>query len=188
MKTLVGLTTIVLAFGGCKSETARKADNAAENVQEQRKDLNKAQAKLDDERKDIAGQKKEMIDESKNIAKQGAELAKAESEFEFRRMARVNTMRAELAVLATQPNLISTMSQNFALTDAGRVKVNEKLALFQMRLDETRNLIEGLMKVDAAQWTARHDAVRDAMKKLDDARDEAWDALEDAPRVAPPAS
>jgi len=188
MKTLVGLTAVLLAFGGCKSESARKADNAAKNVQAQRKDLDKAQAALNDERKEIAEQKKDMLDESKSIAKEGAELAKANSEFEFRRMARVNALRAELAVIATQPNLISTMAQNFALTDDGRAKVSEKLSVFQLRLDEARNQIEALIRVDAAQWTARHDAVRDAMKRVDAARDAAWDALDDAPRVARPAS
>ena len=188
MKTLVGLTAVLLAFGGCKPESARKADNAAENVTEQRRDLEKAESALSDERKDIAEEQKAILGESKQIAKEGAELAKAQSEFEFRRTARINALRAELAVLATQPNLISTMSQNFALTDDARAHISEKLAVFQLRLDEARNMIEGLVHVDAAQWTARHDAVRDAMKRVDDARDGAWDALEDAPRVERPAS
>src|SRR5262245_33633045 len=104
MTTLVGLTTVALAFAGCR--TAHEPDNA--EVEE---------------------------------PLFGPDLAQAHSELAFRRMARINALRAEHAVIATQPNLISTMAQNFGLTDDGRALVDEKLSYFQMHLDETKNLI-----------------------------------------------
>jgi hypothetical protein len=62
-------------------------------------------------------------------------------------------------------------------------QVKEKLDVLQLRLDETKNMIEGLRHVDAGHWKDRDDKVENAMQSLDDARKDAWKAVEDAPRV-----
>jgi hypothetical protein len=85
---------------------------------------------------------------------------------------RDRALEAELQVIATQPIIISTMARVFPLTEAGRARVTEKLEAMQMRFDEAKNLVE-----------AGDPQAREAMKKLDDARKDAWDALDNAPRV-----
>ena len=85
---------------------------------------------------------------------------------------RDRALEAELSVIATQPVIISTMARVFPLTEAGRARVTEKLEALQMRYDEAKNLVE-----------AGDPQARAAMQKLDDARKEAWDALDKAPRV-----
>jgi hypothetical protein len=79
--------------------------------------------------------------------------------------------------------LISVMATNFPLTDAGRGDVNVKLIAFQLLLDETGNLIEGLQTVPADVWVERDEATAAAMSRLDAARLEAWNALDKAPRL-----
>ena len=161
MKKLV-LLAAVICLAACKSESSRKANNAADHVLEQREELTEG---------------------SKEVAKESSELMKAEETFAFRRQARVQVLRATHSAVGTQPMLISMMSANFDLTDAGRAAINERLTTFQRRLDEAANLIQGLQGVDAAEWEVRDEAVSEAMQKLEDARQAAWGALEDAPRV-----
>jgi hypothetical protein len=79
---------------------------------------------------------------------------------------------AQLQVIATQPVIISTMAAAFPLTEAGRAQVTEKLQALQMRFDEAKNLVE-----------SGDPQAADAVKRLDAARKEAWDALDKAPRV-----
>ena len=88
------------------------------------------------------------------------------------RQVRDRAPEVELQVIATQPIIINTMAQVFPLTEAGRAQVTEKLQALQMRFDEAKNLIE-----------AGDAQAPDAMKKLDAARKDAWDALDKAPRV-----
>jgi hypothetical protein len=116
-------------------------------------------------------------------ATEGRELATAEAKSEERKRVRVETLRAEHAIIASQSTLISVMAQSFPLTDQGRAEINEQLTRFQMRLDVAKNLIESLAAADAGVWKERHDAVRDAMSKLEETRADAWKALEDAPKV-----
>lgn len=79
---------------------------------------------------------------------------------------------AELQVIATQPVIISTMARVFPLTEEGRARVTAKLEALQMRFDEAKNLVE-----------AGDPRAADAVKKLDAARKDAWDALDKAPRT-----
>lgn len=181
MKNLFRFRNILVAVGliasqGCKSETARKADKAADRV------LDK-QADLRDEEKDVADKKVDEVEESKDVAKEASELAEAQSDFETRRAIRMNELRATHAVIASQPLLINTMAENFGLTDKGRTDVIDKLTVFQMRLDEAGNMIEGLQSATAADWKDRNDKASEAMERLDDARKDAWDTLEDADRL-----
>ena len=151
----VALLAIALAATGCKSESARKADNAAGQVKAEREHLDHA------------------INHSDDLGAPSGKLLKAQSEFDRRRRARVMTLRAEHSVTASQPMLIGIMARSFALSDAGRAAVDEKLTILQMRLDETKNMIEALDATDAAIWQERDDAVRTEMDKLETARRDA---------------
>jgi hypothetical protein len=162
---------IVIAFAGCKPETARKADRAAEDVLEQRADLKKA----------AQGEPHQVAVESK-------ELSAAAQRFTETKRIRIAALRGEHSVIATQIKLISTLAEHSPITDAGRADINNKLSAFQLRLDEAKNQIEGLAGAAVDTWEQRDDAVRDAMSALESARKAAWRALDDAPRIRPNAS
>jgi len=90
-----------------------------------------------------------------------------------RRELRVRSFDAQLKVIATQPIIINTMARVFPLTEAGRAQVTAKLQQLQMRFDEAKN---ALREADDSK-------VADAMKRLEEARKDAWDALDKAPRT-----
>jgi len=77
-----------------------------------------------------------------------------------------------LAAAHTFSLCVSILQVYYMLTEAGRARVIEKLEAMQMRYDEAKNLVE-----------AGDPRARDALKKLDEARADAWDALDKAPRV-----
>ena len=162
---------IALAFAGCKSETARKADRAAKDVLHQRADLEKA----------VQQQPVDAAAESK-------ELSAAAKQFIERRRIRIAALSGQHSVIASQLQLISTFAEYARITDAGRADINNKLSAFRMKLDEAINQIDGLREVGADSWQQRHDAVQDAMDALESARKSAWRALDDAPRIHPNAS
>lgn len=161
------LVAALIAADGCTRDSAERAEQAAEEVTAQRDDLERPQ---------------------RDIAEEQVELVEAESEFERTRALRIAVLRAEYEVIATQPMLISTMAKNFRLTDASRGEINEKLSVFQMRLDEAANFLLGLERADAEVWKERERAATKAMERLEEARKNAWDALDDAPKVDPSAS
>jgi chromosome segregation ATPase len=160
---------IVIAFAGCKPESARKADRAAKDVIEQRADLEKAE-------------------QPDQVALERKELSAAAQQFTESRRIRIAALRGEHSVIATQIRLISTLTEYSRITDGGRADINNKLSAFQMRLDEAKNQIEGLAGAAADAWEQRDDAVRDAMDALESARKAAWRSLDDAPRIHPNAS
>lgn len=162
---------IAIVFAGCKPESARQADRAADNVIEQRKDLKKA----------VQTEPTEVPAESK-------QLSRAAAQFIEKRRIRIAALRGEHSVIGTQLALISTLAEHSPITDAGRADINNKLSTFQMQFDIAGNHIEGLAGADVDVWNQRDDAVRDAMDALESARAEAWQALEDAPRIRPNAS
>lgn len=174
------LVLVALLAAACKPETSRRASKAADEVMDQREDvLRKAEA-LEREANET---KPELVKKSVDVLEEAAELTAAQQEFERRKTVRIQAVRAQHEVIATQPMLIATMSKSFRITDAARAEINEKLSVFQMRLDEAANLIQGLHNANADVWEERDDQARDAMKRLEDAREDAWDALDDAPTV-----
>jgi hypothetical protein len=167
----VALGLALVAAQGCK-DSARDANRAADRVVDKEHDLNKAPA--DRRLEDVA---------DSEVRKKRLELFDAAADFEAKRNIRIAALRSEHAVIASQPMLISTMVESFPLTDRGRADVNEKLTIFQLRLDESGNLIQGLNATNARTWKERNDAASEAMNRLEDARKDAWKALEDAPRT-----
>lgn len=125
----------------------------------------------------------DVKDESRDLMKEGIATRDAQKEFEYRRLVRVQTLRAVHSITAQQPMLISAVASSRALVEKDRAKIDEKVQLVQMRLDETANLIQGLDRVDADHWDGRERDVSDAMKRLEDAREDAWEALDDAKRI-----
>lgn len=144
-------------------ETAEEAGEAA------RDNANLAADTVDD-----------VKDESEDLLESSVEARDAQKEFEYQRLVRVQTLRAIHSIAATQPGVISALASSLPLVDADRAKLNEKLVLVQMRLDESANLIQGLEGVDANNWEPRERDVANAMNRLEDAREDAWEALDDA--------
>jgi hypothetical protein len=95
----------------------------------------------------------------------------------------MQTLRAVHGITASQSMLINAVASSLPLVDTDRAKINEKVQLIQMRLDESANLIQALETVDANNWEPRERDVSNAMNRLEDARQDAWDALDDAKRL-----
>lgn len=144
---------IVLAFAGCKPETARQADQAAKDVIEARK------------------------------GGEPHRRAAAEHRFTDKQRIRIAALRGEHSVIGSQLKMIGVFAQYARITDAGRADVNNHLTEFKRLLDEAKNQIEGLAKTAVDNWQERDDAVREAMDSLESARKAAWRALDDAPRI-----
>jgi gas vesicle protein len=174
-----------------KDKTRDNAESAAEAVQDKTEDL-KDESKdlaetakdkaedLRDESKDLA---EDVKDESKAMMKEGIAARDAQKEFEYQRLVRIQTLRAVHGIASSQPMLINAIAQSQPLVAADRAKINEKVLLIQMRLDESANLIQALEGVDAANWVDRERVVADAMGRLEDARSDAWEALDEAKHI-----
>jgi hypothetical protein len=135
------------------------------------------------DRADLARDTVEDVkDESADMMKQSIATRDAQKEFEYQRMVRVQTLRAVHGITASQPMLINAIAAAEALRDADRAKINEKVNLVQLRLDESANLIQSLEGVDAEHWVDREKDVANAMNRLEDARSDAWEALDEADR------
>jgi hypothetical protein len=129
---------------GCKHDTKQQARKAADSV--------------------LVHQERRRV----------GELANAHDQFERKRLARVQTLRAVHAVIAAQPNMMNLLSH-------GDEHVREKLDVLQLRLDQTANLIEGLRHTNPGLWEERDDQVSNAMRGLEQARQDAWKAVAEPP-------
>jgi len=127
----------------------------------------------------------QIKDESKDLADKATEVKKAETTFAIKRTNRVQQLRGVHTVIAMSPGLISQFASMTPLTDRARADVNEKLQVFQMRIDEAGNAIEALQTTDENNFEGRNDAAAKAMDRLEDARDDAWEALNDGDRIEP---
>lgn len=151
-----------------RAHAKQTRDDVAEVAEEAREDR-------EDVRDTARANAKDVADESKDVGKQALDLEDAQNEFEYARMVRIATLRGVQSVAASQTALINA----FAATPQER----EKLQIFQMRVDEAGNQIQALQGVPATTWEQRHDDVKKAMSRLEDAREDAWEALDDADRL-----
>ncbi|MEO7094876.1 MAG: hypothetical protein ABI175_16575 [Polyangiales bacterium] len=159
------------------SDAVRRSERQASDVNENIRDRRETVAeKARDNARDVA-------DEAKDVGKGARKLADAEHDFKYAKMVRVQTLRAVHAVIASQPMLINSFSSSLPIVEGDRAMINEKMQIMQMRLDEAGNAIETLNGVEASSWEQRHDDVNKAMNRLDDAREDAWKALDDAKRL-----
>ena len=164
----------LLAVVACKPESARRSDRAAKDLVEEREELVKAARELPDG---------DVVKGTKAVLEEAGDLARAADRFERQKSRRLAALQLSHDLAASQTGLISVLARDMPITDAARGEINGKLTRLQMRLDEATNLIEGLMRVQLDGWEARNTDVTDAMKRLEDARKDAWDALEDAPKT-----
>lgn len=160
--------------------SAKAQERNADQAADVRDDIQDRRNTVAEKARDNAG---DIADEAKDVGNGARKLADAQHDFAYAKMVRVQTLRAIHAVEASQPMLISSFSASLPLVEGDRNLVNEKMQIFQMRLDEAGNQIETLNGVDAASWEQRHDDVNKAMDRLDDAREDAWKALDDAKRL-----
>jgi len=190
--TTLALVAGLAASAACNNDKTRKnAENAAEAVRDKADDLKDNSKDLaetaKDKSEDLADKSKDTIDDlgkdTKDVAKNAVETRDSQKEFEYQRMVRVQTLRAVHGIVASQPMLINAVAGSVPLVDTDRAKVNEKVLLIQMRLDESANLIQGLEGVDANNWEDRERETSNAMNRLEDARKDAWEALDDAKRL-----
>lgn len=206
-KFLLAASVVVLPMA-CKNETRKEADKAAENVKDQREDLKDESKDLKEAIKDqkenvhdyaksdtdmtrsmnekqVEHNAKEVGEESKEVSGAAKDVAVAEGEFDIKRHDRVSQLRLVHGVKASQPMLINAIAGATPLTDKARADLSEKMQTFQMRLDEAGNAIEALQSADASGFEDRNDAASEAMDKVEDARKDAWEALNDGDRIQP---
>lgn len=130
----------------------------------------------------------DVTEEAQDVTEEATDLAKAASDFEQRRQLRVQELRAVHAVIASQPQLINLLAGPTPLTDRARADVSEKMQVLQMRLDEAGNAIQALQGVTAEEFEDRNDETAKAIERLQDAREDAWNALRDGDRIDAAAS
>lgn len=172
----------------CEEPLARKAENAAERVQtakdhlrHERGELSAAVAARADERVrggDVSRHADDIAEEAGDVALEASALAVAQADFEHLRSLRVQSLRAEHSVAASQPLLIHVLAGARGLLPSDRRRVLENLAIFRERLASTRELIDRLEHVSADDWEWRDDEVARAMAAMFLARDASWQALE----------
>ena len=160
--------------------TTKALDKSADQANDVKGDIEDRRATVSEKARDNA---RDIADEAKDVGAGARKLANAEHDFKYAKMVRVQTLRAVHAVIASQPMLINAFSSSLPIVESDRTLINEKLQILQMRLDDAGNQIETLNGVEAASWDQRHDDVTKAMNRLDDARKDAWKALDDAKRL-----
>jgi hypothetical protein len=157
----------------CKSTSRHNADKAADRV------VDKSD-KLDDR---VNDQAKAIDKETTETARKAADHAAASSDFEVHRSTRVRELRFERDVIGSQPTVMTTLASVLPLTVAGREDVDEKIRILTMRVDEAGNVLNELATIGADGFTAKDDQAADVMKRLNEARSDAWKALDKAPRT-----
>jgi len=186
-RSFLAAAALVAASTACteKSETRREADRAARTVNDRVEDLKEESRDLTETAKDRADDVdvEDIADEAKDVGKRARQLEDANNEFKYRKMVRIGTLRAVHAVAASQPMLINAFTEAFPLEANDRGQVQEKLVIFQMRLDEAGNVIQSLELVEANDWETRDDAATKALERVEAARDDAWEALAEADRT-----
>jgi gas vesicle protein len=189
-KILMATALAVLPVA-CKDSTRNDADKAADNVNAQREDVKEDLKDLNGAIKDHVKETTETANkELKDVNEKTADLREnvnelnaAEGDFSVLRRDRATQLRTVHAVIASQPMLINALSGVTALTDKARANLAEKMQTFQMRVDEAGNAIEAIQAADAAGFEDKNDAAAKATDRLKDARDDAWEALNDGDRI-----
>jgi hypothetical protein len=163
-------------------ELGRKAKDVGRDVGERAKDVGR----------DVGDKTREL---GQGIAQEGRELredvtrdrAPAAQLDEADRETRIATLNAVIATTESQPAVIRALASAASLTSTDRAAIDDKLQLLQARADEAKTLIGTLREVEPANWTARNEVIDDAMRRVDTARDDAWQALNDAADHTPSA-
>ena len=143
----------------------------------------RANGRLDES--EIKRNANEIKDESEDVAAAAKDVKTASNEFDEARLNRVNQLRATHQVIAAQPQMLNVFAGITPLTDRARADLSEKMQIFQMRIDEAGNAIEALQGVDERNFEERNDTAAKAMERLEEAGDDAWEALNDGDLIEP---
>ena len=109
-----------------------------------------------------------------------AEAAGPQGErFEDQERARIAALRALHGTLAAEPMLLHGLAQAQDVPAAARIEIDEKLQIYQTRIDEADNAIESLAIAGREDWARRHQVATRALARAEDARADAWRALRD---------
>jgi chromosome segregation ATPase len=166
---------------GKLDETARdKAGDLAERLREASEELGDQVAKTANEAGGAIG---EVAEKSKDLSELAAQVEPAAADFERKRAERVDTLRAVHSVSIAQPLLINTLAKTVEHSQSEEARLVERLSVFEVRVEETGQLIEQLGHVEARDWEARNDAIGEAMSRLESARKEAWETLDSIARA-----
>ena len=103
--------------------------------------------------------------------------------FEDKKEVRLLGIHAERSMIGSQPVMIATFIEQLPLAPVARDVVAAKIATIESRLVDADRTIAALEAATAENWTLRDAAATDAMRRLEAARDDAWSALKNAPRI-----
>lgn len=156
----------------CKSTSRHSADRAADRALDK---SDKLENRVQDQTEAIQEQTSETL-------KKTAETAEASATFEARRRERVRELRVVRDVIGSQPTVMTQIASHLPLTETGRADVDDKIRVLQMRMDEAGNVLTELATISVDGFKSKDDQAADVMKRLDDAREDAWNALDKAPR------
>lgn len=191
-RTLFVAAAILIAPAACNEdktikgsdEAAAAVKKSADRLREEAREVSEVSADRRQDLSDKAGDNaRDVADEAKDVGKGARKLANDEHDFQYAKMVRVQTLRSVHAVIASQPMVMSSFAASLPIVESDRAMINEKMQILQMRLDEAGNQIETLNSISAESWEQRHDDVNKAMERLDDAREDAWKALDEAKRL-----
>ncbi len=160
---ILGVTLISTA--ACKPANQRQADRAADRAIHAMNNFDDAHG-------------------THGLVARSFNIVSAVDQFELRRTARVDALSAQRSVIATQPELISTLADAAPLTTAGREAVDAKVQTLDLRLDDMANELNELRSAQPDDWRTSDDVTTTAMTQLDEARADAWQTLQNAPRLA----
>jgi hypothetical protein len=167
----LGKCLMVLSLiAACRSNEASRAEHAA-------KAANASAAELDHARDELAAKSVQPATGADRVARRAVQAAKADEEFELRKDLFVRSLRGRHDVMAREVPMLASLATVERVTDDARSAMRETLAVFQLRLDDVGHAIEDLAQVPAADWEHRADDVGRMMKRLDDARQQAWHAV-----------
>ena len=182
---------IMIFLAACEGNLADKTENAADRVEKAQNHLRHERRQLavevaeraDDRatnpgRADSKEHVEDIADEVGDVSREAGKLAEAQQDFAYLKSLRIQSLRAEHSVAASQPLLIQVLASARGLLPTAMRRVDENLIIFRQRLKETRDLIEQLQYVTASEWERKDDEVARAMAALFIARDTSWQALE----------
>lgn len=185
------LAGLVVTGAACERDTRDRADrNLDEMNRRADEDVHELGRKAKDVGRDVGDRAKDV---GRDIRDEGRELrddvhgerAAAPQLDAADREGKMATLNAIVATTESQPEVIRAVESISSLTATDQAAIDEKLQLLQARTDEAKTLIGTLREVEPANWSARTEVIDDAMRRLDTARDDAWQALNDAANHAP---
>lgn len=154
-------------------------DRATEQAVDQ---VTSKQAKLDQEKDKLERSRVELLGHISQVAKAASDLEATRGKFEAGRDERTAVLGARAAVMSTEAMVIGVLAQAVPLTRAGQVQLTGRVQVLNVKLAQAAHAIEALGRSDAMHYDELQDAASGALDQAQDARRDAWHALDTAPR------